>query len=215
MIYPCKFTVPHTGLKWLQWSPTNNAWHCGQDLNWGVGSADLGNPIVTPMKSYVEYVSGGPAHWNSYNHGYGLFVVLRHPEVGLWSRYAHLKMVEPIPGEVGLLAEGVKFAEVGKSGTQSPHLHWEMWNEKMNEIQKNYTRPYGYWPAGRSQVWIKQYYINPLEFMEQHIPSDWSKEQWNWGLKNGLLTDSSLPRNQITKEEFITILKRYHDKFNK
>ena len=217
-MYPCRFSLPHTGYKFLDWAPAQNAFHCGWDLNLGHGDEDLGNSVYTPIKSKIEYVSPPPTRANRYNGGYGLFVILYHPGFNVWTKYAHLSKVEDIPWDYELY-EGIKFAEVGKSGTKSAHLHWEMFGAEMHDIQKNYrvnnvNLPFRFYPSGKSKAYVVKYYINPMKFMGELIPSDWAKLDWSWAMKNGIVTEQSKPHVNLTKEELVVLLKNYHDKRN-
>ncbi len=216
--FPCKFTLPHTGYKWLQWASGQNAFHPGIDLNFGVGDQDLGNSVYTPFFSRIEYISPVATKANGYNGGYGNFVVLYHPSFDLWTKYAHLQSIVDIPIGTELYA-GIHFANVGKSGTQSAHCHWEMFIRAMYEIQKNYrkngtTMPFRFYPSGKSKSYVQQYYINPMQFMEEHLPSDFSKDDWEWALKNGIVNEKSLPREPMTTERYVVLQKNYHDKFH-
>ena len=56
--------------------------------------------------------------------GYGLTVVLRHPN-GFESRYAHLSSLEVKAGDV--VAQGQGLGRVGSTGRSTgPHLHFEV-----------------------------------------------------------------------------------------
>lgn len=41
-------------------------------------------------------------------------------------------------------------------------------------------------------------------------PSEWAADAWAWGIKNGI-TDGTMPRSAITREQVITMLYRYHN----
>ena len=42
-----------------------------------------------------------------------------------------------------------------------------------------------------------------------HEPSDWAKEAWEWGKSNNI-TDGTNPKGQITREQVLTLIYRYH-----
>lgn len=42
---------------------------------------------------------------------------------------------------------------------------------------------------------------------DTNTPSDWAKEAWNWGIKNGI-TDGTNPKGVATREEVITMIRR-------
>ena len=53
--------------------------------------------------------------------------------------------------------------------------------------------------------------------MANTTPSDWAKEDWQWALDNGLMNPPdhkypSEPKDTITKEEFVAVLRRYDEK---
>ncbi|MGE0786737.1 MAG: M23 family metallopeptidase [Sandaracinaceae bacterium] len=61
--------------------------------------------------------------------GYGRAVVVRHPELGVWTFYAHLDSVDVTEGQT--LAAGERLGAVGNSTnhrypTMTPHLHFEV-----------------------------------------------------------------------------------------
>ena len=186
MIYPIDFDTPHAGLTWLQWYDKHKVFHPGYDLNKGKGSADLGLPIVCPIAGEVEYVSPEPTALNGQNGGFGNFVVIYHPAHGVWTRYAHMNKVSVKQNQK--LKAGDLIGEVGKSGTNSPHLHFEGWKSSMYDIQKNHWRRFAYYPSGKTKQYIMQHYFDPLEWIESiaeesalkwcrtNLPeADWSK----------------------------------------
>lgn len=52
-----------------------------------------------------------------------------------------------------------------------------------------------------------------------NAPADWAKEAVGWAVENGLMRGDSLGdlklRQPITREQFVVVLKRYHDTFHK
>lgn len=50
------------------------------------------------------------------------------------------------------------------------------------------------------------------EVYDKNAISSWAYEAWKWGVENEL-NDGLGAKNNITEEQFMTILKRYHDKF--
>ena len=46
---------------------------------------------------------------------------------------------------------------------------------------------------------------------QEHYPSSWAKEAWEWGIKEGI-TDGTNPKGNITREQVVTMIYRYHKK---
>ena len=46
---------------------------------------------------------------------------------------------------------------------------------------------------------------------DKNIPSNWAKEAWEWAIKNSI-TDGTRPKDNVTREELVTMLYRYHKK---
>ena len=177
MTYPIEFDTPHAGLQWLEWYDKHKVFHPGRDLNKGIGSADLGLAIKCPVAGEVEYVSPEPTTLNGQNGGFGNFVVIYHPAHGVWTRYAHMNKISVKQNDK--VKEGDLLGEVGKSGTTSPHLHWEGWKSSMHEIQKNHWRKFAYYPSRQSKQYITTHYFDPLEWIESlkvETDVEWCKQ---------------------------------------
>ena len=46
---------------------------------------------------------------------------------------------------------------------------------------------------------------------DKNIPSNWAKEAWEWAIKNSI-TDGTRPKDNVTREELVTMLYRYYKK---
>jgi len=46
---------------------------------------------------------------------------------------------------------------------------------------------------------------------DKNIPSNWAKEAWEWAIENSI-TDGTRPKDNVTREELVTMLYRYHKK---
>lgn len=46
---------------------------------------------------------------------------------------------------------------------------------------------------------------------DKNTPSNWAKEAWEWAKKEGI-TDGTRPKDNVTREELVTMLYRYHKK---
>ncbi len=90
-------------------------WHRGIDF--------AGVPVGTP----VVAVADGIVHRADNNDpkGYGLQVIVRHTELGLFSQYGHLDSYVVRPGE--RVKAGQTIGMLGNSGRSTgAHLHWEL-----------------------------------------------------------------------------------------
>lgn len=187
-IYPVKFDLPHTGLKWLEWYDKHKVFHCGYDLNSGYGNADLGNPVVAPVKLKIEYVSPEPSAFNSQNGGFGWFVIGYSEAYAVWMRFAHLNSVNVKAGDIVTL--GGKIATVGNSGTTYSHLHFEVFNLKCHEIQIKHKRYMAYYPTNKPKAWVMDHYLSPLDFIDSIKQGEgWEKEAEKRVEELGLLKD--------------------------
>lgn len=182
--FPIEFTTPHAGLQFLEYHNSFNVYHPGVDLNKGKGWDDLGEPIIAPIDSKVEYISHSPTPWNSQNKGFGLFVILYHPAYAVWSRFAHLRETSLSVGQ--MVSEGEVIANLGLSGTESPHLHWEMFGREMYKFQKE--RSYLYYPSGKSKRYVSENYINPMAFISS-LKSYWAYEYETVLIEEGIIRD--------------------------
>ncbi len=113
--------------------PTQGEFTSGFGARWGVVhyGIDLANAIGTPIYAYTDGVveDAGPAS------GFGLWVVLRHPD-GTHSVYGHVNRMFVTVGEH--VQAGQQIAEIGNRGESTgPHLHFEIWapdGTKINPI---------------------------------------------------------------------------------
>ncbi len=126
-------------------APKKNSSKSGGALATGGGSAGFTNPLPGSVKtqgihgyngvdlsgvsvgSAVVAASGGEvivAKASGWNGGYGLYVVIKHPN-GTQTLYAHLSSVSVISGQT--VSKGQKIGGMGNSGRSTgPHLHFEV-----------------------------------------------------------------------------------------
>ena len=89
---------------------------------------DIANAIGTPIYAYTDGVveDAGPAS------GFGLWVVLRHPD-GTHSVYGHVNRMFVTVGQQ--VKAGQQIAEIGNRGESTgPHLHFEIWSAAGTKI---------------------------------------------------------------------------------
>jgi len=171
-----KYETPHRGLTWLQWYNKHKVWHPGWDFNFGLGDDDLGASVVSFENGIIEYVSPVPSKLNNYNGGFGWFVIIEHPALKVWSRYAHLKKVTVKQGET--ISEGEQIGECGNSGTTWAHLHWEVFNLDCYSIQTSHWRKFGHYPSGKTKEWVMSHYVDGLELISQINAKNNSAKEW-------------------------------------
>lgn len=128
---------------------TSYGYHEGDDFNLKTGGdSDLGQPIFSIADGEVSSI-------HSHATGFGLHIHIYHPEHKVWSHYAHLKEAFVTVGQQ--VKEGQKIATLGKSGTQSAHLHFAIKNQPtgIDGVAKTLQ-----------DLWKWE---NPTTFIEQHL----------------------------------------------
>ena len=119
MIFPLKFWAPITSHFGWRSHPLTQEWrlHTGTDLG-----ALWGTPVVAAFSGEVQL-----ADWAG---GYGVTIVLSHPDRNQETLYAHLSEIFVQPGE--WVKQGEVIGRVGSTGNSTgPHLHFELrqWEE--------------------------------------------------------------------------------------
>lgn len=120
--------VISNGLAFVQ--PALGRFTSGFGSRWGRhhDGIDIANRIGTPIYAVTDGVveESGPAS------GFGLWVVLRHPD-GTQSVYGHINRAFVKVGEH--VTAGEQIAEVGNRGISTgPHLHFEVWDADGTKI---------------------------------------------------------------------------------
>jgi murein DD-endopeptidase MepM/ murein hydrolase activator NlpD len=110
--------------------PTDGRFTSGFGGRWGRvhEGIDLAAPIGTPIYAMTDGVveEAGPAS------GFGLWVVLRHPD-GTRTVYGHVNRMFVQQGDK--VSAGEEIAEVGNRGESTgPHLHFEVWTPDGTKI---------------------------------------------------------------------------------
>src|SRR3954452_17712317 len=110
--------------------PTDGQFTSGFGGRWGAvhEGIDLAAPIGTPIYAMTDGVveESGPAS------GFGLWVVLRHPD-GTRTVYGHVNRAFVDVGQ--RVKAGEEIAEVGNRGhSTGPHLHFEVWDPDGTKI---------------------------------------------------------------------------------
>lgn len=171
-VHPTKFTGDYpswNGYTWLQWAKESKSYHPGDDYNFGSGSDDLGQDVVSASDGVVFHVSKSST-------GYGDLIIIKHTlgynlkrlikEIygietdTLYTLYAHLKDIVVKLGDK--VKSGDKIAEVGKTGTNSPHLHFEIYS--LWKDLKSTT--YRFYPVGWSKEKIAENWLPAYKFIE-------------------------------------------------
>lgn len=127
--------------------------HPGVDYNYTVNSGwdDLGLPIHSMYDGKVVYASMAGGGW-------GNLIVVHHPDLddgNTYTRYAHLHRLK-----IGIddkVKGGQMIGLCGRSGTKSPHLHFEIWKKKLPTWTK--------YVKGWSKEKVKQYFYNPHKYL--------------------------------------------------
>lgn len=205
-MFPTKYSTPLTGLDFLQWYGANDVYHPGVDFNFGAGWDDYGQEVYAAKPGIVVYVHEKISNSN----GFGRFVIVRHPG-GVYSRYAHLKDVATKEqGE--RVEEGTLIGYLGNSGTKSPHLHFEVFNERMADVQRAHWRKWRYYPVGRSKQYIVEHYLNPWDWLRSEQEKSIFEDARKWAVENNI-SNGERPGDIATREEVWQMLKNYNVAF--
>ena len=141
--------------------------HSGVDLNYGAPYADQGLDVKVIADGQVVYSENTGAGW-------GNLMVVYHPKHRVWSRYAHLEKRFYHTG--AQVKEGDVIGTCGSTGGNwSPHLHFDIIIKKLPKWT-NYTR-------GWSQKKLREYYIDPLPFIEgvnKVVEPEWQQKTREW-----------------------------------
>lgn len=206
MTYPCIYDLPMSGNDWVQFYAPHNVYHPGIDLNKGYGNSDCGNDVLCPKDGVVEFINRVEAQ----GRGFGLFVIIKHTD-GNYTRYAHLN---DIAGglTIGIqIKEGSLIGHVGKTGTSYCHLHFEVFNEKLAEVQRKHTYKFCFYPSSKTKAWVQEHYLNPWEWLKapqvQTIP-EWAVKPIEKAKAKGIITDWSNPYGLVDSEKLEWILEK-------
>lgn len=162
---------------------------------------------ATPYKTSICAIANGTVidvgneGWRT---GYGRYIKIQHE--GYQSTYGHLKLYFVQKGDQ--VKQNNKIGLADNTGfSTGHHLHLTIKETDASGNVLNKTN--GYLGA-----------INPLSLLNEPtnpdlISSPWAADDWLWALQNGLVNEKSLPRDHMTTERFIVLLKNYYDKFKK
>jgi len=179
--------------------------HTGADLNWGASAgADLGRPVKAIAYGVVVYSREAGAGW-------GNMMVVWHKAYGIWSRYAHLDKRWYDEGQV--VKEGQEIGACGKTGTTSPHLHFDIIRKELPKWT-NYTYKW-------SEAKLREYYLDPLKYIEgikkaemSNQPQKTLRPAVDWAIESKI-TNGDRPQDPATREEIMQMLLNYHNRFYK
>lgn len=128
--------------------------HTGLDFNLS-NFADSGKPVRAVANGIVRFAGdGGLIGWPNARQ----VVVIEHPALGIWTRYAHLALVGLRAGDpVGVGSQIAVIGDYGKPGGPDDHLHFDM-------AVKNLGSTPGDWPGTKPDALTRvlQGYLNPL-----------------------------------------------------
>jgi murein DD-endopeptidase MepM/ murein hydrolase activator NlpD len=128
--------------------------HTGLDFNLS-NYADSGKPVRAMADGIVRFAGEGALiGWPAARQ----VVVVEHPALGLWTRYAHLAGVGTVSGSVyGGMNIGY-IGDYGKPGPADDHLHFDI-------AVKNLGSAPGDWPGTKPDAMLRvlRDYRNPLE----------------------------------------------------
>lgn len=201
---PAPCDKPLTGLDFLEWYAPHQVWHPGIDINSGYGNADLGTPVVAAKNGYIQYAHEDVAS----SGGFGKFIIMLHVD-GTYTRYAHLASITKFADPY--IEEGRQIGTVGNTGTTYAHLHFEVFNEKMTQIQKKHWKPWRYYPSGKTKAWVQEHYLNPWEWLKTPTEKTDLEKGYDFLVNNKLVVNSK-PKDVVTVEMLGVILSRLTQK---
>lgn len=114
---------------------------------------------------------------------------------GVVAVYAHINYeLEALPATV---KQGRRLGVV-RGDLNWPHLHFELWLE-------------GRAVAAATPEQLRDLMLTKFAADDHGEPSVWAKEAWEWAVENDLTNDG--PTEPVTKQQVMTYLHRYHQKF--
>lgn len=173
--WPMSFDISKQGYGFLQKISGKNTLHPGRDLNKGPSAnSDLGLPVVSPFSGEVVFARNAGDGW-------GNLVVIYSVELGRWARLAHFATILVKVGQK--VDVGQKIGTCGKTGTNSPHCHFEI----LRKALASWTA----YPHGWTRAKILEYWEDPKAFIDRikeseeaaapQIP-EWAKKDWEAAL---------------------------------
>lgn len=147
------------------------AYHPGWDMNPAHGDADLGTPVFAAADGVVRVANKNAGQiW-------GRLVIQHHYEgQTFYTQYGHVSGSSILVSVGENVQQGQKIAEVGKEGTTSAHLHFEVrtaahpapldasfWQSCSNQIRPFYL-------AFQDLSNINSWYLDPHLFVPSHGP---------------------------------------------
>jgi murein DD-endopeptidase MepM/ murein hydrolase activator NlpD len=158
--FQAPFTNDHYGYIFQEYASYPGGWvyHPGVDFNGvGAGDADLGLAVAAVADGIVRYAD--TSNWGG--------IVVEHLWQGTtwYSCYGHVQ--NALVGVGASVVKGQQICEVGKVGTSSAHLHWEMRKAGHPNPTKGDYWVYGASGLG-SSAFVAAYYEDPEAFVAAH-----------------------------------------------
>lgn len=132
--------------------------HSGIDLNATTGGdSDLGNRVRACADGVVVAAGDFPS--------WGGIVLIHHPELGVWTQYAHLTGIPVKVGDRVRMGDVVGHIGKGAEGQFWAHLHFEV---------RRSLLPAQFWASARFQTragaeaYIREHYLDPEIWLREH-----------------------------------------------
>lgn len=128
-------------------------YHPGRDINAAPGDNDLGTPVSAVANGRVVYAKSGS--WGG--------VVIQHKYRGItyFSQYGHVQGIRVTCGQT--VTQGQQIAEIGKVGTSSAHLHFEIREGDHPDATRG-----DFFPCYLSLTDVLNWYEDPVPFTQTH-----------------------------------------------
>lgn len=140
----------------LYWNATKQA-HSGADFNATTGGdSDYGNRVRCCADGVVV-TAGQFASW-------GGIVLVHHPDLGVWTQYAHLINIRVRAGQV--VRMGDVLGQIGKGGNNQffAHLHFEV---RRAELPAQFWASTRFPSRAAAEAYIREYYLDPVEWLRE------------------------------------------------
>lgn len=137
---------------------TKGQQHPAIDLNAVTGgNTDYGNRVRACADGVVIAAGDFPV--------WGGIVLIHHPELGVWTQYAHLIGIQVKAGQRVTMGQHIGGIGRGQNNRYTAHLHFEVRRSNL---------PADFWPSSRfpskagAEAYIREHYLDPEEWLAKH-----------------------------------------------
>lgn len=132
-------------------------WHTGEDYAYPRKDGGLGEPVFAAADGVVVEASDPLSLV-----GFGNLVMIQHPQLGVWTRYAHLQHRFVRAGET--VRAGQLIGQMGSTGTRKTHLHFDVPDQPLPHAR--------WWPGPSDSLNARQEvlsrFVEPSRWLYEH-----------------------------------------------